>query len=422
MRLARVTTLLTFLAAVFLAGAVGAGAQTTIRFVKWPGANYDPALDPDVAIVEAFNRANPDVQVELDVIPNYQEVLMVQLAGGIYPDLLRVNPGMIPEFQPFGLLEELSPYVERSGAFIADLWPIATTSKEIFGGLYAIPITIGPNALYYNVSAFNEAGLQSPHELHRQNNWHWETFLTAARRLTIDRTGDGRPDIYGYKGSPQNWPIFVVSARGKIYTDDGKRLLVDDAAMDALEFLRSLIYDHGVWTIQPPYYTEAFPQGLAAMIIAQPRYVNLYREQAQIEWDTAVVMGRTPDMPFQERFRLGGISLAAPSAHKEAGWRFIQHFLSYESQLRYAESGEVPMNRQAAAALLTADPSKPPQNLHVFMETLERAIPSPDPVVPASVTNALNRELNKVWNRGEPVRTVIDGARPIIDALLAEQP
>lgn len=398
--------------------AVGAEAKTVVRFIKWPGANYDAALDPDVTIVNEFNRLNPDIEVQMEIIDNYHEKLMVQLAGGMYPDVLKVDPTMIIEYSSFGLLEDLTPYVDSSLA--NSLWPIATMTSQIFGGLYAMPIEIQPNVLYFNVDAYARFGLTDPNLLYKQNNWHWGTFLEAAKKLTQDTTGDGEPDVYGYKGSTQNWPIFVNTSRGKIYSDDGKSLLVDQAAMEALEFLRDMIYVHGVWTTKAPYYTTAFADGSAGMIIAGPRYVKTYRDIAVSAWDVAMLPGRTADMPFQEKLRPGGLSLCAWSTKKQAAWRFIEFFLSYEAQLLYAQAGQIPMNRRAATSPYLLDATQPPKNMGVFLHALEVSVPNTDPIVPKTVANMLNEELTKVWNRGESVQQVIEGARNAINALLNE--
>lgn len=398
--------------------AVGAEAKTVVRFIKWPGANYDPALDPDVKIVEDFNKKNPDVEVQMEVIDNYHEKLMVQLAAGMYPDVLRVDPAMITEYSSFGLLEDMTPYVSSSLA--NSLFPIATMTAQMFGGFYALPIEIQPNVLYYNVDHFRLVGLTDPNILYKQNNWHWGTFLDAAKKLTRDVTGDGQPDIYGYKGSSQNWPFFVNMSGGKVWADDGKSLLMDKAAVEALEFLRDLIYTHGVWTTKAPYYTTAFADGSASMIIAGPRYVKTYRDAAISEWDVTPVFGYSPEMPYREKLRPGGLALCAWSTKKQAAWRFIEHFLSYESQLLYAQVGQIPINRRAATSPYLLDATQPPKNMAVFLHAIDMSVPNTDPLIPKTATDMLNTELNKVWNRGEAVQTVIEGARPAINALLNE--
>ncbi|HHW08629.1 MAG TPA: extracellular solute-binding protein [Firmicutes bacterium] len=395
-------------------------AKTTIRFIKWPGANYDPAKDPDVVIVEQFNKTHPDIEVQLEVIADYFEKLMVQLAGGVYPDVLKVDAATISEMKPMGILEELTPYLEKNSSFAASLWPIATSTKPICGGIFAIPTDIQPNAIYYNVDYFAGAGILDPNVLADRNNWHWDTFLAAAKKLTVDTSGDGTPDIWGYKGNLQNWPIFVEMAGGKVYSDDGRSLVIDRAAMEGLEFMRDLIHTHRVWTTKAPYYTTAFPEGSASMILATVRYVNIYRDEARMEWDTALIFGRTADQPYRERFRPGGLAICSQSPHKDAAWEFIQYFLGYESQLTYVKAGLIPMNRRAAASPELLDPHKPPKHMNIFLQALERGIPNTDPVVPKTVTNTLNTELNKVWNRGEPVQTIIEGIRPTINALLKE--
>jgi len=395
-------------------------AKTTIRFVKWPGADYDQATDPDQFIVDEFNRLHPDVEVILEPIAEYAEKLTVNLAAGMYPDVLMTTPTLIAQYKPLGLLEELTPYVERSEDLFNTLFPIATTSAAIWDGLYAVPTKINPNALYFNVDEFGAAGLRSPNDLYAEDNWNWDTFLDAAKKLTIDTDGDNEPNKYGYKGTPRNWQFFVWQNRGTIFSPDGRQFVMDRAAQEGIQFASDLIHVHRVWTTKAPYYTTAFAQGLTAMIIRTADHVNIYRNDCEVNWDTAMIFGRKPGMPFQEMFNLGGISICALSNHKELAWELIKFILDYESQTQYARSGQVPINKRAAMSPYLLDPTKPPQNMKVFLDAIEMGIPSTDKEVPAMVNTALEKELNKIWNRGEPVQKVLDAARPLINGLLAE--
>jgi len=399
---------------------LAAEAKTTLRFVKWPGADYDQATDPDQFIVDEFNRLHPEVEVILEPIADYVEKLTVNMAAGMYPDILIATPPLIAQFMPLGLLEELTPYAKQSEDLFQMLFPIATTSAATWDGLYAVPININPNALYFNVDEFGAAGLRSPHDLYAEDNWNWDTFLFAAKKLTIDTDGDNQPNKYGYKGTPRNWQFFVWQNKGTIFSPDGRQFVMDRAAQEAIQFASDLIHVHRVWTTAAPYYTTAFAQGLTVMIIRTSDHVKIYRNDSEVNWDTAMIFGRKPGMPFQEVFNLGGIAICSQSKHKELAWEFIKFVLGYEAQVRYALSGQIPINKRAALSPYLLDPAKPPQNMQVFLQAIEMGIPSTDKEVPAVVNTTLERELNKIWNRGEPVQQVLDAARPVINALLAE--
>ena len=66
-----------------------AGAQTTITYSAW-GNEQELAIER--ALIEAFERENPDIRVEL-IVPtgNYEETLVVWAAGGVLPDVISLN-------------------------------------------------------------------------------------------------------------------------------------------------------------------------------------------------------------------------------------------------------------------------------------------------------------------------------------------
>lgn len=78
------------------------------------------------------------------------------------------------------------------------------------GKLYGIPYSCSPTILYYNKDLFDKAGVSYPN-----NNWKWEDFKDAAKKLAKDTDGDGKTDQWGV-----DFNVFQFSALFQSYGAD----------------------------------------------------------------------------------------------------------------------------------------------------------------------------------------------------------
>ena len=66
-----------------------------------------------------------------------------------------------------------------------------TAWGEIDGKEYGFPYRMEAKCLFYNKTMFEEAGLSGPPTT-------WAQLAEYTKKLTVDKTGDGVPDVYGY--------------------------------------------------------------------------------------------------------------------------------------------------------------------------------------------------------------------------------
>jgi multiple sugar transport system substrate-binding protein len=97
-----------------IAGAVAiapAAAQTAeIEYAIWG----DPAeLTSQIALVDAFMAAHPDIKVEVTVSDwdAYWDKLQAGLAGGAAPDVFAMDGPLFPDYQSRGVLLDLTPFI-----------------------------------------------------------------------------------------------------------------------------------------------------------------------------------------------------------------------------------------------------------------------------------------------------------------------
>src|SRR5689334_18680720 len=72
-------------------GQTASSGPTTIRISCWES---DAALEPFQKSIDSFQKANPDIKVSLECIPqDYGTKLLAQLAAGTGPDIFQVGDG-----------------------------------------------------------------------------------------------------------------------------------------------------------------------------------------------------------------------------------------------------------------------------------------------------------------------------------------
>ena len=145
------------LGALTITGAAPALAQdvTTIRVLNWQpgGPEYWAQL------VAAFEKANPDVKVELETVPfdRYPSVQGPYIATKSGPDVMENNAGL-------ELFDRRVAYVELPADVLEAGKDLVTYSGGCLNfdaaqGCYGLPFGYQGNVMYYNKAVLTEAGL-----------------------------------------------------------------------------------------------------------------------------------------------------------------------------------------------------------------------------------------------------------------------
>ncbi len=145
-----------------------AGA-TKLTFWGWP-AGYDLA-------VNEFNKTHPKICVELEnagaSTDEYTKLSDAIKAGSGTPDIATIEYFELPSFEVTNSLVDLSKYGIDSAK--ADEAPIAWSQVSQGSHVYAMPVDLGPTALFYNSKVFSANGLSVPTT--------WAQFASEADQL-----------------------------------------------------------------------------------------------------------------------------------------------------------------------------------------------------------------------------------------------
>ncbi|MEU6853432.1 extracellular solute-binding protein [Actinacidiphila alni] len=151
------------------AGAGCAAGATDLTFWGW-SAGYD-------LVVKKFNQTHPDVCVKLEnagaANDEYVKLSDTLKAKSGAPDVAQIEYFELPSFEITNSLVDLTPYGTAS---VKDkIAPAAWSQVVQDGKQYAMPVDLGPLALYYNSAQFAAHKVPVPTT--------WTEFAAAADKL-----------------------------------------------------------------------------------------------------------------------------------------------------------------------------------------------------------------------------------------------
>ena len=324
-----------------------ASGHTIIKF--WNGFTGPDGKTME-AMVESFQKENPDVRVQMQIIPwaTYYDKVTLALAYGGAPDVFICHAARIPEFASFDALRPLDDlYASSKPQLTESQFAEAPWLATFYQGRHvALPLDVHPMGMYYNTKLFREAGIVDAAGKALPPAT-WEEFLADAKKLTKDTTGRGRPDQWGFVITNQE-TIFLTMVDqfgGSILTPDGKRgAMSSPACLAAVQRMHDLVYKYHV-APRPEGVDSwlALRQGKVAMGLEGIYMLDSLSEQKGLEFAGAP----TPQFGPHQGDWAGSHCLCQPRGlspeQSKAAWRLMR-YLSDHSQV-WAEGGQVPARK-----------------------------------------------------------------------------
>ena len=220
-----------------------ASAQTRVNV--WIYETFAGDDSPIQRTATEFMAANPDIEINL--IPtaygstSYRDPFVIAAQGGSGPDVIMADIAWTPEFAAMGIVKNLDEAMaSKQDEFFPG--PLATVTYE--GSIYGVPFYTNALGMFYNKTAFLDAGLPLP-----TDGWTWEDFRTAVDTLSKDGMyGFG---LQGAWGGTFEWYPWLWQAGGELLTEDGTAPAFNSAeGLEATTFFLDIITN-------PDYVPEA---------------------------------------------------------------------------------------------------------------------------------------------------------------------
>jgi multiple sugar transport system substrate-binding protein len=351
--------------------------ERVIHLNLWQSIN--PPVNRDVfdKLVDKFNQTHSDIQVESIFIGQPQlPKILTAVVGNASPDILSFDPQLTGQFMELGAIRPLDKWLDKF-PLKSEISPNLWEELKLDGHLWSIPISTSNVGIFYRPKLFQAAGItQIPKT--------WEELREVAKKLTIDRNGDNRPEQYGMllplgKGewTVFSWFPFLLSAGGEIVTNNHPNL-TNRGAIAALQFWQDLLKD-GSATLSSPergYEEDAFIAGRVAMQITGPW---TYIMKSSVDFDVFPIPASVKPATVSGT---GNMYLMKSTPEREqAALKFLEYVLSEEFQTEWSiGTGFLPVNIKSAQSQAYQEILQQKPVLKVFIDQMP--VSGSRPIIP----------------------------------------
>ena len=387
-----------------------------IHLTLWQGINPPGNRDVFQKLVDKFNLTHPDIQVEsifAGVVDQQLPKILTSVVGNSPPDLLLFYPQMTGVFVNLGAIRPLDDWLEKF-PLKSEISPTLFEELRLEGKIWSVPYTTSNIGIFYRPKLFQAAGITETPKT-------WEELRQVAKKLTIDRNGDKRPEQYGIllplgKGewTVFSWLPFLFSAGGEVVTNNRPNL-TNAGAISALQFWQDLIKD-GFATLSPPergYEEDAFIAGRVAMQITGPW---TYITKSNVDYDVFPIPASVETATVTGT---GNLYVMKTTAKREqAALKFLEYVLSAEFQTEWSiGTGFLPVNIKAAQSEAYQQYLKEKPWLKVFLEQISVARPRPIIAGYSRLSDSLGRAIESTLLGKSSAQTGLKSAQERLELI-----
>jgi multiple sugar transport system substrate-binding protein len=335
-------------------------AVTRISLMGW--ASSDAENTRLQAVVDTFNANNADIQVVLNLVPEYDTRLQTSLAGGSPPDVFYIDSFRLPDFVKAGVLEPAEGRLDNPDDFYPSL-RAAFTIDDVF---YCPPKDFSTLALQYNKDMFDAASLDYP-----TPDWTWDDLRNAAMALSDPSTG-----VYGMvlNADFARWAAFLYQSGATVADADFSRMTINSPeAAAAADFYVNMVLDN--YAAQPAdldsgWNGEAFGKQRVAMSMEGNWIVSYLADQFP---DVNYGVTELPAGPGGKATMAFTVCYGVPAGgqNKEASFRLVNYLTGPEGMKEWTDLGlAMPTRASLRDGWLAAFP-----HLEPFLDGAEYARP-----------------------------------------------
>lgn len=399
-------------------------AKTKVVFWHAMGGNHGKTLEQ---IVNSFNESHPDIEVEAIYVGNYGALAQKLLAGaqaGELPTIAQAYSNWTAKLIQSGVVQKLNDFLnDPKIGLTKEEWEdvYEPLRKNCMWGndIYAVPFNKSLYILYYNADLLTLYGVDVPKSINE--------LYYAAKVLTEDVDGDGKPDQYGF-GFRTTADLFqiLLSLRGGsvLRMENGKWVSNIDSqeTRDVLSFVRKLV-DEGIAYYQGGYMNDPFGQQKVVMYIdtiAGRKYVES-SVKGKFNWGWAPVpVWKTRNVPFAGTDVI--MFANATDEEKKAAWEFMKYLISPDVTAFWSvNTGYIPVRKSALEANIWKENVKSDPLAEIPLTQIDNAIFDPQIGVWYEIRTVVGNMFSDFVNGKVDMETAIKTADDQIKKYLAEE-
>ncbi|MCC5895677.1 MAG: ABC transporter substrate-binding protein [Alkalibacterium sp.] len=402
--------------------------QGQVELEFWSFWGSGPRRDTIEEIIEEFNDTHDTITVEYVYQPwgDIWTKALAAIAGGNAPDVIVQDINSVRQRADANQATNLQSFIDEediSDSFYPQLWETVIFEDEA----YAVPFNTDTQVLFYNIDAFEEAGLDpdSPPQT-------WEELEEVAR--TLDQGSENDWEQIGFYPRWNIGPdVWALNADGGTswFDEEGNVTIHTPEKVDALEWLLDWQDYYGRETVTQ--YEAEFGSGVAdpfisGLVAMRGQNINYYtnlRENAPEDFRFNVA-------PLPEREEGsgnwswgGGFVLEIPenTSHPEESYEFIRHLTSTEVQEQFGmNSFDIMANVEANENL--AEHAELDETGHMIYEmahqNLEQTVITPVPLHAPDYHSLINTQIDAAFLGEKTAEEALEDAQNSVENLVEQ--
>ncbi|MCC6803941.1 MAG: sugar ABC transporter substrate-binding protein [Anaerolineae bacterium] len=378
-----------------------------------------------------FLAAHPEVTINYIPVPlddgwgDYTQKIITLMVGGESVDIIWNAIEAVPLMADKGVLRELDSFMADDPdiqGYIDDVNPQLLQGLRWKDQQFLLPFAWNAVLMYYNKQVFADAGVAEP-----AADWTWDDFLAAAQQLTQDTNGDGTPDIWGFQTGFSTWslgPWPISNGSFWLSEDFSEPWYTRPETIEAVQFARDLIWEHGVAPSGDFSPEAAFAAGTLAMFPAAPatREGLLASGMSADQYDVAYWPTKTGDGTHGTIWGTDGYGITTNSQHPDIAWAMLKELVS-NNVMSSLLSGQYASASAPARTSLAHDPrlvEASPANYLYFYDALAGARTVINSPIFAELGEIHSRYMSQVWANEMSVEDAMTNIQAEMEAAIAE--
>nr|WP_273385465.1 extracellular solute-binding protein [Cohnella zeiphila] len=301
----------------------------TLKFVSWKNGTYDE-------LYKMFHEKYPWITIE-QVPVNGQpvmDVIAAQEAAGTPADVTEIDTDLI-SFDQNGLLEDLTPYIEKSPIFQEATLPQGFFDMmTLKGKKLAVPMVDVPMWILVNKDLLAKHGVDMP-----SNDWTYDDFRNIAKQVTDPDAGEygvtTQPEIQMRLTSAKAIADGYAANHHYMNEDLTQSVMATPDVMNEVKWFQELVTKDGSMQSNAAAaasgnVTTNFLNGKTAFAIGGDWVLPDLKNKATFNWDVLPFPKGKVSQPGYSIY--GPLAMLAGSKHKEEAFLWLSFQFTVDAQ------------------------------------------------------------------------------------------
>jgi multiple sugar transport system substrate-binding protein len=367
-------------------------------------------------LTEPLKKKYPHITVHLNQEPKQLKQSIVDKTP---IDMVLVWNGLIPEYEDYGIFEDITPLLKKHNIDLGRFDPQAiqaTKDATLTGKLYGLPNMIQLMGLYYNKDIFNKFGVSYP-----RDGMTWEETVDLAKKVT--RNTDG----VQYNGYDPSSLTRIATALSLIPVDGrGDKVLVNsDGYKRTFGLAKQIFSIPGNTPKQGAFKGNAGDRFMKDQTTAMQSTVNILDKLQLVQgldWDVAQYPSFKERPNEYSAYDMNITTVSSISQHKDDAALALEVLNSDEAQMIGSHLGrKTPMKDQKfEKEFLKGVPAFEGKNIQSMFKSKPAPSAPPYSLYYNKAQNIVADEFDKYNIGGKDVNTALRDAEERIKKLIAD--